>query len=275
MITLPGRLVLLGHPVAHSLSPAFQNAALTAARIPLLYQAVDVSSAHLAMTLARLVEENAAGNVTIPHKRTVARACAELTAQAERVGAVNTFAVRDGTLVGHNTDVAGFDQAVKALLGAAPKGLTIGVFGAGGAAAAVLAAIESWSDCSAIVANRDATRAAMICERFRSVAQTGDAGSIAQQADIVVNATSLGMVAGERGPVDPANLRRATAVLDLVYAPGETVFVRAARDRGIRAGDGLSMLVAQGAEAFTWWFGRRPDVEVMWQAVGRRPPGTA
>jgi shikimate dehydrogenase len=268
---LPGRLVLLGHPVAHSLSPAFQNAALRAAKIPLSYEPLDVLSADLSTTLADLVEENAAGNVTIPHKTAVQRACSQLTPEASRVAAVNTFAVRDGTLVGHNTDIAGFDHAARELLGAAPSGLTIGVFGAGGAAAAVLAAIESWEGCSALVVNRDMDRAASLCERFRSFAQPGDTEGIGDRADIVVNATSLGMAADERGPIDPAQLRRATAVLDLVYSPNETAFVRAARQRGIRAADGLSMLLAQGAEAFAWWFGRRPDAEVMWRAVGRSP----
>jgi shikimate dehydrogenase len=271
---LPGRLVLLGHPVGHSLSPALQNAALAAAGIPLTYEALDVAVADLSTTLAGLVDQRGAGNVTIPHKAAVAAACGRLTSSAERTGAVNAFAVRDGILVGHNTDVAGFDRAARDLIGAPPKGLIVGMFGAGGAAAAVLAAIETWDDCRAIVANRDAKRASRLCERFRTIAQPGDAAAIAEGADIVVNATALGMANGDAGPVDPAVLRRATTVLDLVYSPSETAFVRAARQRGLRAADGLPMLVAQGAEAFAWWFGRRPDVEVMWRAVGRSPRAT-
>lgn len=252
------------------MSPVFQNAALAAAGIRLTYEALDVPSATLAATLADLVRTAAAGNVTSPHKYAVARACGRLTAEAERVDAVNTFAVRDGVLVGHNTDVAGFDHAARELLVQSPTGLTVGVFGAGGAAAAVLAAVESWQ-CTAVVASRDATRASALCERFRSIARVGDAGEIAKQADLVVNATPLGMHADEAGPIEPVDLRRAIAVLDLVYAPTETAFVRAARERGIRATDGLSMLIAQGAEAFAWWFGRYPDIEVMWRAVGRPP----
>jgi shikimate dehydrogenase len=266
----PGRLVLLGHPVAHSLSPVFQNAALAAAGIRLTYEVLDMLPAELPATLAYLIKANAAGNVTIPHKHAVAMACGRLTVEAERVGAVNTFAVRDGILVGHNTDIAGFNHAARELLGQPPAGLTIGVFGAGGAAAAVLAAVEAWR-CTAVVANRDAARASALCERFRSTARVGDAREIADEADIVVNATSLGMHAREPGPIDPALLRHATAVLDLVYTPTETEFVRAARGRGIRATDGLSMLIAQGAAAFAWWFGRRPNIEVMWRAVGRSP----
>lgn len=271
MSGLPGRLVLLGHPVSHSLSPAFQNAALESAGIPIRYEAMDVRPADLDRAVDQLVLQRGAGNVTVPHKGAVTRRCDALTPQATRANAVNTFAVRDGRLIGHNTDIAGFDRAVVDLLGRRPADRVIGVFGAGGAASAVLAAVETWSGCSALVANRDASRAARLCERFRAVARVVDASEIAQQADLVVNATSLGMRTDEAGPVEPTALRRATAVLDLVYSPNETQFIRAARARGLLAADGLSMLVAQGAEAFAWWFGRRPDVEVMWRAVGRPP----
>jgi shikimate dehydrogenase len=271
--TPPERLVLLGHPVSHSLSPAFQNAALAAAGIPLRYEAVDVTPTALPLTLVHLVEERAGGNVTIPHKIAVARACKRLTPEATRVGAVNTFATRDGMLVGHNTDVAGVDRAARDLLGTTPRGLTIGLFGAGGAAAAVLAAVESWSDCAVLVANRDASRAATLCERFGTVARPSDVDEIAARSDLVVNATALGMARDEYGPVDPARLRPEAAVLDLVYGPNETALVRGARARGLQASDGLSMLVAQGAAAFAWWFGRDPDIEVMWRAVGRSRPG--
>ena len=270
MSEIPGRLVLLGHPVSHSLSPVFQNAALSDAKIRLRYEALDVPPSKMAETLDELVQMHAAGNATIPHKTAVALACDRLTKEAERAGAVNTFAVRNGVLVGHNTDIAGFDRVARGIVQQSLANLTVGLFGAGGAAAAVLAAVEAWG-AKAVVANRDATRAAALCERFRSIARVGDDTEIAKHADIVVNATSLGMHSGESGPIDPALLRRATAVLDLVYTPNETDFVRAARGRGIRATDGLSMLVEQGAESFAWWFGRRPNVEVMWRAVGRSP----
>jgi shikimate dehydrogenase len=275
MMALPGRLVLIGHPVSHSLSPTFQNAALAYAGIPLTYVAVDVAPEELTRTIDELRVHRAAGNVTIPHKTAFAAACASLSPEAERTNAVNAFRIEAGSLIGHNTDVAGFDRAVRELLGRPPAGLTVGVFGAGGAASAVLAAIEGWQNCTALVANRRLDRAAQLAERFRSIAQPEDAGAIAERADLVVNATSIGMHTGERGPIDPHRLRRATAVLDLVYTPDETPFVRAARARGLRAADGLSMLVAQGAAAFSWWFDRPADVGVMWRAMGRsRPPTT-
>ena len=271
-MALPGRLVLLGHPVSHSLSPAFQNAALSAAGIPLTYVPLDIAPEDLKRSLDQLIADRAAGNVTIPHKRAVAERCATVSSEAERTGAVNSFRVEDERLIGHNTDVAGFDQAARDLLGATPSNLTVGVFGAGGAASAVLAAIEGWPGCRAILVNRGLDRAKALTERFRSIAQCVDAGDIAESADLVVNATSIGMREGEGGPIDAGRLRRATAVLDLVYSRNETAFVRSARARGLRATDGLSMLVAQGAAAFSWWFGRSPDLTAMWRATGRPRP---
>ena len=107
MSALPGRLVLLGHPVAHSASPRFQNAALRAAGIPLLYEALDVTVEELDATLQALALVNGAGNVTIPHKETVAGRCVRLTPLASRCGAANVFWHEDHILCGDNTDVAG------------------------------------------------------------------------------------------------------------------------------------------------------------------------
>jgi shikimate dehydrogenase len=116
---LPGRLVLLGHPVSHSLSPRFQNAALRAADIPLVYEALDVAPDALATTLTDLGRQNASGNVTIPHKEAVAALCVRRSALADRCGAVNTFWHDEGALVGDNTDVGGVDAIAQALLGEA------------------------------------------------------------------------------------------------------------------------------------------------------------
>src|SRR2546423_10137985 len=126
----PGRLVLLGHPVSHSLSPTFQNAALRAAKIPLEYEALDVTKSGLHALLRDLKKVSAAGNVTIPHKFSVAERCDELTDVAARVGAVNTFWFEAGRLHGDNTDVRGFDAAARALLGGEPTGARVVLFGA-------------------------------------------------------------------------------------------------------------------------------------------------
>lgn len=263
----PERLVLLGHPVAHSLSPRMQGAALRSAGIPLVYEAVDVESSMFEATIARLRGENAAGNVTVPYKERMRIACDEVTPLGARVGAVNTFWFDEQQrLVGDNTDVGGFDAAARDLLGDSPCDLTIGVLGAGGAAAAVLAAIESWDRCIAHVYNRTPERARILCERFGSVASpVDDIGAVAG-AQLVVNATSIGL-RDDAFPIDPALIAPGAVVVDLVYRPGETAWVKAVRARGHKSRDGIAMLVEQGALAFERWLGVAADRPAMWAAV--------
>jgi shikimate dehydrogenase len=253
--------------VAQSRSPAFQNAALRSAGIPLSYEALDVLPADLAGTLRRLVGERAAGNVTAPHKARVAEMCADLTPLARRTGAVNTFWTAGGALHGDNTDVGGVSAAVRELLGGEPDDLEIALLGAGGAAAAVLAAAESWSGCSVRVHARTPGRAAALCARFPSVAKAGeDLGVALAGARLAINATPVGML-DDSMPVPVEALAPGAAVLDLVYRADETAWVRAARARGHPARDGLTMLVEQGALAFERWFGITPDRKAMWSAL--------
>jgi len=269
----PGRLVLLGHPVAHSLSPTFQNAALRRLGSPLVYEALDVSPPAFAAVFRGLAAERAAGNVTVPHKASAAALCDRLTPVAVRTGAVNTFWVDGGQVVGDNTDVAGFDAAVRALLGDAPANLRVALIGAGGGAAAVLAAVEAWPRCVVGVWNRTQDRASALADRFPAIAHPKEfLADAIRDADLVVNATTIGL-RGDDIPVNPALLRRRAAVVDLVYRPGETAWVRLARARGLRACDGLPMLLEQGALAFERWFGVAPDRDVMWAAVGRQARG--
>ena len=266
----PARLVLVGHPVAHSLSPRFQNAALRAAGIPLTYEALDVPPGALLPTMRALRDDGAAGNVTIPHKRAVASICDVLAPAADRAGAVNTFWMEGDALVGDNTDIDGVVAAVSTLLGATPQGIRVALLGAGGSAAAVLCAAERWSGASVAMHARTRARAEALRERFGAFVRVADtAADAVRGATLVVNATPMGLGGGEVYPIALDALESGAAVLDLVYAPGggDTAWVRAARERGHRAMDGTTMLVEQGAAAFARWFGVAPDRDAMWSAV--------
>jgi shikimate dehydrogenase len=264
----PGRLVLLGHPVAHSLSPIFQNAALRAAGMSMLYEAVDVLPRDLRALLKKLKDLGVAGNVTIPHKVAVHASCDELTDIAERVGAVNTFWFDAGRLHGDNTDVGGFDAAARALLGGDTTGARILVLGSGGAAAAVLAAVEQWTDAKVVIVGRNLERATKLARRFRDVARVEKSGEVAAaSATLVVNATPVGQREAEQ-PMDVGIIPKTAAVMDLVYRRGGgTPWVKAARKRGNPAADGLPMLLEQGALSFQRWFGIEPNREVMRQSL--------
>jgi shikimate dehydrogenase len=271
----PTRLVLLGHPVAHSLSPRFQQAALDAVGIPLRFEARDVPPAQFAEALRALHAEGAAGNVTLPHKLAAAAGCEVLSPEAARSGAVNTYWVGDdGRLHGHNTDIGGFDASARSLLEGRVAGRRVLLLGAGGAALAVREAVAAWPDAALAVWARSPVRAAgfvaPLGARGAVIADDAALTNALQEVDLVVNATPLGLHDGDALPLAVERIRAGAAVLDLTYRrDGVTPWVRAARARGLRADDGLAMLVEQGALAFECWFGQPAPRSVMQAAVAR------
>lgn len=271
--TAPDALVILGEPVAHSLSPVFQGAALVATGRSLIYTRREVSAARLVEVLEACRVGNIGGNVTMPHKaavRSLADVCSPLAA---RTGAVNTFWWDEGRLIGHNTDVEGIAATLRAL-GLPGQGGDVVVLGAGGSAGAVLVALEPYlaaADRRVLVAARTPARA----EALVAHVQVPSAIVVASTSDIdwssvalVVNATPAGMRADDPLPMPLTMLAPHTAVFDLVYSPDGTRWVREARERGLAAEDGLRMLVEQGAAAFECWFGEDAPRSEMWQALG-------
>lgn len=264
----PRRVVLIGHPVAHSLSPRMQNAALAAAGFTATYSALDVAPAQLVGAIDRLRTDAAAGNVTIPHKERVFAMCGRVSDIARRVGAVNTFWFEDGVLVGTNTDVGGFDHAVRQLMAQhhRPMPVRVAIIGAGGSARAVAAAVSLWDGAKATIWSRTAERARELAREHDCARAESDLASALQGADLVVNATPIGLH-DDLFPAPVDLLAAGSSVVDLVYRSGATSWVRAARARGIVATDGLPMLVEQGALAFECWFGVEPNRRAMWEAV--------
>jgi shikimate dehydrogenase len=261
------------------MSPRFQQRALDVAGINVQYLACDTPAEQLALVLRELGEVRAAGNVTIPHKEAMIALCTHLTPLAARVGAVNTFWHSErGELVGHNTDVPGVDAAIRAVIdtpGNAHLPLTrVAVLGAGGAAASTLVALYDGFRNVALhinVFSRTQARAERLLDHLRVPATVSTSAEAAvRDADLVINASPVGMQ-DESMPVRPERLAPHSAVLDLVYKPGETSWVRACRARGHRAEDGLRMLVEQGAESFRCWFGKEPNRRAMWSVLEPRP----
>lgn len=272
----PTRLIVLGHPIEHSLSPLFQQAALDACGIALRYERLDVPPVELGEVLVALRRERAAGNITIPHKQAAIEFFDALSPLARRVGAVNTFWVdAAGRLVGDNTDVGGFDAAVRGLLVREPSGIRVLLLGAGGAALAVREAVASWGDARLSVWTRRQEQAvsfvAPLGAHGSAVEATREALNAAlEAADLIVNATPLGLRADDELPFDPERLQPRQVVLDLTYhREGPTALVTACRARGIRADDGLRMLVEQGALAFERWFAQPAPRNVMMAAIRR------
>ena len=244
------------------------EAALAKAGIDIRYAALDVLPDDFERLLEVLITDGAAGNVTIPYKERAAARCDWLSTAAQRAGAVNTFWSVEGELHGDNTDIGGFQAAAIELLGAVPDAATLALLGAGGAAAGVLAAVERWPGCSVVIHARSPERATRLAARFQHIARVAESREEALAgATIVVNATPLDGATGPDAPALFEDLAPGCAIIDLVYRPGETAWVREARARGHRAIDGLPMLVEQGALAWRRWLGVEPDRRVMRRAL--------
>lgn len=263
------RLGLIGNPVAHSLSPAMQNAGLAALGIPGRYEGWQTDADAIPGRLASLWTPDILGaNVTVPYKQAVIAHLDGITPLARQVGAVNTI-VRDGErLIGDNTDVFGFTTALSSVTGEL-AGRTALILGAGGASRAVVIGLERLGLGRIVIANRSVDRAAALideigCQVGSAIGLNGDAlVETLATAAVVVNATALGWHPSETPiPLDIlAALPDDAHVTDLTYQ--ETALLTAARSRGLSASDGLEMLILQGARALHLWTGREAPVDAM------------
>lgn len=258
------RAFVCGHPIAHSRSPIIHSYWLEQYGIAGSYTAIDVAPERFPDFMAGLREAGfAGGNITIPHKQAAFAAVSRRDAAAEAIGAVNTVWFEDGLLHGGNTDAYGFAANLDERAPGWVQSRSAVVIGAGGAARAVIHALAERGIGDVRLANRTAGRAAELAARFgkRVSAHSIDAlPEICADADLLINTTSLGM-AGDMGlPADPAWLPDHAIVNDLVYVPLETPLLAAAAARGLKAVDGLGMLLHQAVPGFGIWFGQRPEV---------------
>ena len=266
-------LGVIGAPIAHSLSPIIQNAALHEAGLDYVYMAFPVHREALASAVCGLRDAGVAGfNVTIPFKTEIMPLLDALSEDAQRIRAVNTVVIAsDGKMTGHNTDVTGF-LAGFASHGIALAGKRAVLIGAGGAARAALWGLLRSGVSSVCIGVRNLTKGEALCTDFAAdgtlAAYCFDDSRFRNElcaADIVVQTTPIGMSPQTEAipPVDPAAIRPSAAVYDLIYTPAETVFLRAAAARGCTTINGEIMLVMQGAEAFSFWTGVRPNTDLM------------
>ena len=206
-------------------------------------------------------------SVTMPLKAEAASAADSADDVVAALGAANCIAPRpDGSLHASNTDAAGFIAGLLADAGATPEGKRVALLGAGGAAKAVAWAVGHAGAADVAVINRTPSAAETAAAVAGAAGRVGTAADIAP-ADIVVNATSVGMGADRSMPCDPDLLRVGQVAVDLVYEPIETAWLAALRRQGIEGHNGLSMLAYQAAEAFELWTGLTAPVEVMRRAA--------
>jgi shikimate dehydrogenase len=276
------RVVLIGHPVAHSLSGAMQQAAFDHAGIDATYELWDRTPIQLPDTIGeiRSGEDFLGANVTIPHKERVVPLVDRLTEEAAATGAVNTITREGKRLVGHNTDVPGFKVALDKLVGRQKMPKAAIVLGAGGGARAVVYGLIREGFQRVIIFNRHLHRAEGLVKHFGRSASHMELRAMPWHESIIeselakskvlVNATSIGLTS-DVSPIPAEVIPPDLLVLDLIYA--KTRLLKDAAAAGSTTADGELMLLHQGAAAFTLWTGLPAPIDVMASALSTARAG--
>jgi shikimate dehydrogenase len=282
----PIRLAVFGDPVAHSLSPQMQNAALHACDMNMQYVRFHIRSNELRSALISLRELDFVGiNLTLPHKGAAFTQIDETDEFATRVGAVNTICIRDQKLIGSNTDGEGFLRAIRAEFLMDLRDLRVMILGAGGGTGRTIAWQCALQNCERLVlVNRTPAKSNALLSRLRPFFSEprvlGPAARIEAIAwdetairaeltdiDLIVNATPVGLNTSDPPPLPERLLAPHHMIFDCVYGSSKTRLLRAADEAGARGANGLSMLLYQGALSFSIWFNRDAPIGVMREAL--------
>jgi shikimate dehydrogenase len=282
----PIRLGIFGDPVAHSLSPQMQNAALGACDIDMQYARFHIRANELRSALPFLRRLNFVGiNLTVPHKIAAFAQVDDADESATRVGAINTVRVSDERLIGSNTDGDGFLQAIRTEFSIDLRDLRVMIIGAGGGTGRAIAWQCALENCERLVlVNRTLEKTTALAEQLRPFfsgprvlgpttrleAVAWDESALRMQLadiDLIVNATPLGMNPSDPAPVPARLLAPHHIIFDCVYGSSKTALLRSAVEVGARGANGLSMLLHQGALSFSIWFNREAPIEAMRAAL--------
>lgn len=256
---------VIGWPISHSRSPIIHGYWLKRYGIAGTYERVPVKPEDLPGFFARLRDNGFVGcNVTLPHKEAAFRAVRTADEATRRLGVVNTVFERDGELCGTNTDGEGFLASLAGdLPGWQAKDKTVMILGAGGATRAIVGALIDRDAKRILIVNRTRARAEELKHDFGPRVEPKDWSEVArslEDADLLVNTTSLGMTGQPPLTLDLETLPKTAVVTDVVYAPLETDLLKRARARGNPTVPGLGMLLHQAVRGFELWFGTRPEV---------------
>jgi shikimate dehydrogenase len=282
----PIRLGVFGDPVAHSLSPQMQNAALRACGVNTQYARFHIRLNELRSALLLLRSLDFVGiNLTVPHKIAAFTQLDDADESAARTGTVNTIRLRDEKLIGSNTDGDGFLRAIRTEFSIDLRDLRVMIIGAGGGTGRAVAWQCALENCERLVlVNRTLKKANALAEQLRPFfsgprvlgpsarieAVASDESAMRMQLadiDLIVNATPLGMNPSDPSPVPARLLAPHHIVFDCVYGSSKTALVRAADEAGSRGANGLSMLLHQGALSFSIWFDREAPIDAMRAAL--------
>lgn len=265
---------VLGHPIAHSLSPRMQNAALRKLGLDALYLAFDVCPERLMGTLKIMGEIGFAGvNLTVPLKEVAFRGLKNIDPAAKSLGSVNTIKFNPGGMQGFSTDGHGFLTALKKVFGCSPRGLSICLLGCGGAGRAVALACASAGAKKIFMADNEMPRAEKL---MSAIANAGERSALeivpagrrsrnlaARSSNLIIQATPVGMYKHDVPLLDAEAFHGDQMLYDLVYMFPQTGLMKIAEKKGCRTANGLDMLVFQGAASLSIWTGKKAPVKIM------------
>ncbi|WP_309084313.1 shikimate dehydrogenase [Chelativorans sp.] len=257
------RAFVCGHPISHSRSPLIHNFWLREYGIQGGYERCDVPPEDFARFLQEFPTIYVGGNVTIPHKESAWRLVEHRDDTAGIIGAVNTLWVEDGRLHGSNTDAYGFAANLDAVVPGWERSAVATLIGAGGAALAVVHALQSRGVRDIRIVNRTLSRAQSLAHRFRGGTSAHGLEALPEilsDTSLLINTTPLGMHGAAEAAIDLGPLPASAIVNDIVYVPLQTALLADAAKRELRTVDGLGMLLHQAVPGFERWFGVRPEV---------------
>ncbi|WP_434511811.1 shikimate dehydrogenase [Desulfitobacterium sp. AusDCA] len=257
---------VIGNPIAHSLSPAMHRGGYQAFGIEADYLRLKVEPNDLLQAIQGLKALGFSGwNVTIPYKEQIIPFLDELTPEALGAGAVNTVKVEAGRLIGHNTDGNGFVRSLQEIC-VLKKGMQVVILGAGGAAKGIAMALIPYN-VKIVILNRTNERAKRLADWVNqhggeAATVPWEAGNWLNSADVVIQTTSVGLKQ-EQYPFSLKGISAQATVVDIIFNPWETPFLREARELGCRTLNGAGMLLYQGALAWEFWLGGQAPIEAM------------
>ena len=248
---------VIGNPIEHSLSPRLHNHWLKENNIDAIYDKIKLEDKEIKNFIQDIKNQKISGcNVTIPFKRSVIPFLDKLSLEAKQTDSVNTITFDDGNLVGHNTDISGFEKAIKNL-NFNMKGKKVLILGAGGVVPSIIFALKKMDVSEIIISNRTRQKAENLKMLFNylNIVEWG----ILPELDVIINATSLGLK-NETINIDFSNIGKNKLFYDVIYNPNETIFLKQGKEFGNLSENGKLMFLYQASEAFKLWHGIEPKI---------------
>jgi len=252
------KYLVIGNPIKHSLSPDLHNYWIEKNQINAIYEKEQLDKVHLNSLILKIKNKEISGiNVTIPFKNEVIPFLDKLSPEAEGTQSVNTIYLEENVIVGHNTDINGFELAIKDTKYIV-EGKKVLILGAGGVVPSIIFALNKMKASEIIVSNRTKTKAENLKKLFKNLTII-NWGEI-ENFDMIINATSLGLKSDDIIDLDFSKIENNKFFYDIIYNPKETNFLKSANKLGNKTENGLKMFIHQAAAAFKIWHGIQPEI---------------